>query len=246
MINSRSLLKTRKNIISLLFPISCISCEGIRENAYLCSQCRKKLTPHLEECHLCHKKFPHYQTCFNCIWTTPLQWVIVCFSYKSYLKKLILTLKFWLRYTVADFLAKRLEFIILSHPILSEELRKWTIYISSVPSHRWRRRRIKGYNQSELLAQCIALHLHIKYISLVKKKSHTRSQTSLSRQKRRTNLWSAFAYSANQHINITNETIIIIDDIITTGSTLTHVAKVIKSHHPKVNVWGAVLWRHLW
>lgn len=81
----------------------------------------------------------------------------------------------------------------------------------------------KGYNQSELLAKSLGKKLNIPCIQLVKKNKHTPSQTSLKREQRLLNMRGSFSSIKNDYIN-TYKHIIIVDDIVTTGSTIKEIA----------------------
>ena len=81
---------------------------------------------------------------------------------------------------------------------------------------------------------------------MAEKTRHTRSQVGLSRAQRQENLTGAFRI-----IDMTNHDqsgdprmIIIIDDVLTTGSTLIQLASMIKKKHPMSIIWGACLARN--
>ncbi|MCX6822878.1 MAG: phosphoribosyltransferase family protein [candidate division SR1 bacterium] len=120
---------------------------------------------------------------------------------------------------------------------------KSKLVISFVPAHRYRKYFTKGYNQSELLAKNLAKKLGVHCSQLVEKKKHTKSQAKLDRKARLTNLQKAFVLKENIHLN-GMETVLLIDDVTTTGSTLNQMAKVIKKDYPKVKVRGLVIARH--
>ena len=76
----------------------------------------------------------------------------------------------------------------------------------------------RGYNQSELLAKEVAKNLSVSFQPLLKKIRETEKQHLLSASKRRTNLENAFCLNGNADI-INGKTIILCDDIKTTGYT---------------------------
>ncbi|MEI7563315.1 MAG: phosphoribosyltransferase family protein [bacterium] len=142
---------------------------------------------------------------------------------------------------MVNFLAERLNIAIhINQPIISQREK---IIISYVPSHRWRRIFIKGYNQSQLLAQALAQQIQRPCLSLVTKNKHTRSQAKLNRAQRQKNLQNVFTLCKTLALK-GDETILIADDVATTGATLNTIAKTIKSQYPKIKVWGIVLCRH--
>ncbi len=94
-----------------------------------------------------------------------------------------------------------------------------------VPSHR-RKEALRGYNQSRLLAEYIAqvLEIPISHDNLIKTR-HTKEQRTLNRHDRMINLRDAFKLK-NSH-EIDEKRILLIDDILTTGSTMIECGKVL-------------------
>ena len=122
--------------------------------------------------------------------------------------------------------------------ILNSEL-----IISFIPSHRYRKYFVKWYNQSEVLAKRLSERLQLPMITIAKKK-HTKSQASLDRNGRLYNLKNAFSLSEGLELKW-NETLLIVDDITTTGSTINELAKLVRHKYPMVKIRGIVLWRHI-
>ncbi len=109
---------------------------------------------------------------------------------------------------------------------MEEIVRRWKPdALIPVPLHRTKKRS-RGYNQAELLAVTMGKHLNIpvdtKIIRRIKK---TIPQKRLNRQMRQNNLKKAFKIDRN---DVKLSTIIIIDDIYTTGSTVDAVAAVLR------------------
>ena len=98
--------------------------------------------------------------------------------------------------------------------------------ITWVPLSR-RRLRKRGYDQAELLAELIAKHLGQRPVRLLKKLRDTppQSQTG-SPEKRRANI--AGAYACLRPALVRGKRILLVDDIVTTGATLSEAAKVLK------------------
>ena len=98
--------------------------------------------------------------------------------------------------------------------------------ITWVPLSR-RRLRKRGYDQAELLAKLIAKHLGQRPVRLLKKLRDTppQSQTG-SAEKRRANI--AGAYACLRPERVQGKRILLVDDIVTTGATLSEAARVLK------------------
>lgn len=150
--------------------------------------------------------------------------ITACFPYHHpAIKNLLWTFKYQHTQDVASVLA----------PLLLQTLRETTttthLVLVPVPISS-KRQRERGFNQAEVLANAIA-SLDPEYITcdttLVRKVRHTKPQVSCtSRSERQTNLAGAFGVgpsspSPNVHY-------IVIDDVTTTGSTLTEVMHILK------------------
>ncbi|MCH8127151.1 ComF family protein [candidate division KSB1 bacterium] len=103
--------------------------------------------------------------------------------------------------------------------------------IIPIPLHT-KRQKERGYNQSELLAREIAIILEKPFFTnVVKRVTNTKSQTQLDAHERLENMAGAFSVSDNQKIQ--EKVILLIDDLITTGSTLNECARILKENKAK-------------
>ena len=101
--------------------------------------------------------------------------------------------------------------------------------VVSVPLHRVKQRE-RGYNQAEVIARGISSRLGIPMISgaLVRLR-YTSTQTHLGLEERRANLAGAFGVSAACRPVVHGKMLLLVDDVITTGSTITEAADVLVS-----------------
>jgi len=98
-----------------------------------------------------------------------------------------------------------------------------------VPLHR-RRLKQRGYNQSEIIARGASEITGIPVATnLIRRKGHSRSQTSLNRQDRFENIATSFTL-CDHPVDLNDKKILIIDDVITTGATLEACSQVLLSH----------------
>ena len=196
-------------------------------------------------CPFCHQKSPDFQTCKTCAESQILKWIIIWFAYKWVAKKLILKAKFAHKKDVIPFLAERLSLLIRTNQELKSKLENYQLFVSYVPSH-WRRKYYeKWYNQSQLLAESLANQLWIPMLKLASKKKYTISQLHLNREKRKANL--KWVFSTEDLSLIPNwSTFLLVDDVTTTGSTLSELAKVIHRDREDLQFRGAVIARNMW
>jgi len=101
--------------------------------------------------------------------------------------------------------------------------------IIPVPLYKTKERE-RGYNQAEYLCRGINNRLQIEYIkNLVKRTRHTKSQTKLSQSERIENVKDAFEINKNYKGKISGKRIILVDDVVTTGSTLNEIIKELRT-----------------
>jgi ComF family protein len=101
-------------------------------------------------------------------------------------------------------------------------------FIVPVPLHSSKMRK-RGYNQSELLARHISASLSIPYVDALKRTKKTLKQSEQSKEERRKNLKDAFAVKSSPE-KIINSSVLLVDDIYTTGSTVDECSKALVNY----------------
>ena len=96
--------------------------------------------------------------------------------------------------------------------------------IVPIPLH-WIRQSLRGYNQSELFARILSAEINIPCKNLLKRIKMTSKQASLNREQRKKNLIRAF--SVKKEAICRNRTILLLDDVMTTGATLSSAASAL-------------------
>ncbi len=96
-----------------------------------------------------------------------------------------------------------------------------------VPLHR-RRYAERGFNQAEEIAKVLSRELNIEMQNVLIRKNATKQQAKLHKKEREQNVSGAF--ELQQGIDVQNKHILLVDDVFTTGSTLSECARVIKEH----------------
>lgn len=90
-------------------------------------------------------------------------------------------------------------------------------FIVPVPMY-WSRELFRGYNQAELLAGKVSKLLDLKYRKILKRTKNTSTQTALSKKERLKNMNNVFKVVDKK--NLKDSTILLIDDVMTSGATL--------------------------
>lgn len=127
---------------------------------------------------------------------------------------------------------------ILAYEIESKDLFKSIDYLIPVPLHR-SRKAFRGFNQSELLGEYLEKKLGIKILrNLLIKNKKTKDQHNLNENDRKKNLRDVFHIKDGSLIRDRN--ILVIDDILTTGTTLKNCGEILKKQGPK-EIYGLTL-----
>ncbi|OCG21087.1 hypothetical protein A9G11_09125 [Gilliamella sp. wkB108] len=190
----------------------------------ICSQCIKNLPTQNKVCPQCG--LPHSLStpiCYRCREQKP-SWdeLIAVSNYIHPLKKLIHHLKFYHKIELTHALA-RLMLLAWYKRRVTNGISKPDL-ITCVPLHHiryWSR----GFNQAEQLAKPIAKWLNrMFYPHLLQRKQIASDQKSLSLEKRVQNVEKLF--SCYHHLS--NRSILLIDDIVTTGNTINAISQQLK------------------
>lgn len=100
-------------------------------------------------------------------------------------------------------------------------------YVTFVPLRKFKER-CRGYNQSQLLARKISSALGVELLPLLKKVRYTGVQHYKSAKARKADVFGAYDVSEKYAQSVNGKTILLIDDVRTTGSTLNECAKMLK------------------
>jgi competence protein ComFC len=229
----------KNTVLELLFPQECIGC-GKPETA-LCSVCMTRITHPELNCFSCGARNERGTFCVSCKHSFPwLTRLLVGSTYHNPIVKESVT-RF--KYASEHALASPLSTVMVSPfkkalqgvtPPDKERMR-----IVPVPLHK-KRLRMRGYNQSELLAKEISRETDIPLLpkTTLTRIKHTTPQVSLLKEHRGENVSGAFAVSDASLVK--KSTVILVDDVATTGSTLVEAARILKQNGAR-DVWGLVV-----
>jgi len=106
--------------------------------------------------------------------------------------------------------------------------------VTSVPLHP-KRQHERGFNQAEEIARAFAFKAHLTYKPLLKRQVNTPHQASFKSRHRRLKALNKVFKLADEvnTLEIKGKSILVIDDVVTTGTTLNQCAKVLKENGAK-------------
>ena len=204
-----------KAIFSLLFPTKnlCYLCIETSEtiNDYICIDCINLLD-------IVHREVRLDSPFIDRVYYTLI--------YNRYMRDIVKDFKF----NKKSYLYKPLGVLMLK-TISEKNINKDVDLILYIPSHR-RKEAKRGYNQAELLATFIGkqLGIEVSHNNLIKVK-HTLDQNKLNRFERLGNLHNSFKVKNREEIR--GKSILLIDDIITTGATMEECSKELIKNEAK-------------
>lgn len=223
-------------LLDFLFPLHCAQCGA--EGAALCVPCAQKIRFIPPSCFICKKltpvrnAVPAGRTCKPCREKTRIYGFISPFSYDTAaIKTLIHDLKYRHVRGNAEILTELLYRAVAYHGVVLSG----DFIITPIPLHK-ARERTRGFNQSYLIARAFGEKIGVPVRDdILQKIKKTKPQMELAREERLTNMTGVFA--ASDTAAIKDKTIILLDDVKTTGATLNEAAGVLRSAGAK-RVWA--------
>ncbi len=200
-----------KSILDLVYPRRCPFCRRILDKKQLiCRSCLTKL-PFVPQARQA-ERVRNIEACYSTLY------------YEKSVRESLLRYKFNGAAAYADAYAVLLAKCIEENGISCD-------IITWVPLSR-RRLRKRGYDQARLLAEAAARHMGAPCEKLLRKTRNNPAQSgTASAAARRENVRGVYAPVKPEEIS--GKTILIVDDIITTGSTLSECAKILKAEGAK-------------
>ena len=210
-----------RKILNFIFPLNCGACGALLEADYpgrLCEDCLRRIV------YSRSRVYPLPE------WLDDL---FSCCSYEGVIRDCIHHFK----YRSREYMAKPLG-AIMAECLESGMDTAGVDALVPVPLH-WRSRARRGFNQSELLArELLSVYDGAVSTGNLVKRRNTLSQVGLSGEERLTNISDAFLVKAPGEFE--GRTVLLVDDVCTTGSTLNECARLLKSAG-SLKVYGAVI-----
>ncbi len=217
-------------LVHLLFPPLCLHCEKrMKNHAYpFCFSCKEELellNPEYRCVHCFSLLEEKKMLCENCAQQkAPYKRVASVFEYLSPAGSLVKALKYQSRVDFAKTLA---AFMVIQFEQLG-----WPRPELIVPAPQtWLRSLERGFNQSKLIAEHMSEMLEIEMQDVLKRKAGGFSQNKLSKEARKDLDESLFTLKKNA--DLSDKVILLIDDVMTTSSTIRCCGKALQEGLPK-------------
>lgn len=190
------------DILNLIFPKKCLECKSYGK--YICIDCLNKTRR--GRC-----KHGNY----------------LLFRYEGIIKKAVIALKYKFAYDLKDELS---ELVIKEIKNRKLFLNNKGILLVPVPLHS-SRKNWRGFNQTELIGEGVAKALDWNYSNkIIQKITKTTNQAELNRVDRLSNLDGSFVVDSKELEKYKDPVIIVFDDVVTTGSTIREIKKLLKNY----------------
>jgi len=214
----------KKYFLDTFFPIRCLVCN--KEGQYICGNCAGGLK-RLEQqrCIVCEKPSVGGMTHLYCQTPFGADGLISVFDYHDEnVKNIIIKGK----YSFVPDIYRILGAMIANEIKSNSQLLSSKFYLVPIPLSP-SRRRWRGFNQAEILCQTMSKELGLPVADILKRKKITKVQKDVKKKEDRAkNMSDAFALLSSISFDIHGHNFIFIDDVVTTGSTLSEAVKVLK------------------
>ncbi len=235
--------KIFRSFADVLFPPRCLACAHplAISGSLLCDPCDAAidlLTQHLA-CPTCAANVAEYAVSEGCCRQCrsgphSVSGTVRTAPYRSVVGDLLRRYKYDAREDLEPLLAGMLSSMIDAAP-----WRDQIEAVVSVPTH-WRRRLSRRLHAAETLAAAVATRLELPVVNALRRVRSGPHQVGLSYTKRAENVRGAFA--STRDVTLHAPTILLVDDVRTSGATLTECARILRKAGAK-RVYAAVVAR---
>jgi ComF family protein len=216
------MVKIFSYLLDFIYPPICLQCNRkISNSEYFCDECLDSID-HIGNTDLrtlCGKKFPDPYLVDS---------VVSMFYFRDnhVSQKIIHAIKYENMKNLGKKMGRLLGEKILSASVGAD-------YILPVPLHKTKLRE-RGFNQSEVIAHGVSEVISKRVISdLLLRKKYTQTQTKLKLAERTQNVADAFEINKKFSDLLKDKTVFLLDDVMTTGSTIKACARLLKDNGVK-------------
>jgi len=222
-------------LVDFIFPKMCFGCR--REGIYICENCLSKVKKVKPFCPVCKKASIDGLTHVRCKTPQSLDGLVSIWKYEGVIRKAILELK----YKFVEEVAKELsELCLLEVKKRITPLGRERVILVPIPLHRTRQN-WRGFNQSASVGGLVAKKMMWNFAADLLIRKHSRqSQTELDKEDRKINIRGVFSLNPHNSSFIIPDSIVLFDDVWTTGSTMKEACKVLRRNGAQ-KVWGLTI-----
>ncbi len=223
------------NLLDLIFPKYCANCKKYGE--YLCTDCFSRLSFDTKNiCLVCGSASYNGLTHPRCVGRYTIEGSFTGVVYNQISKKLTYQFKYKPYLSgLSSFLTDLLyESLIQNEEFAQIQSLQLTFVPIPLSGTKFRKR---GYNQAEILAKGLSKKFGFPVVNILRRVRETKSQFSLNKKERAENMAGAFGLRKRFESYIKNKNLLLVDDVLTTGATLSEAAKTLKKNGAN-KVWG--------
>lgn len=206
-------------IIEWLFPKNCFGCG--KGNKYLCNLCESQMSVG------------------SLVRKDLFEGIISIYKYDGLMKAIIEKIKYEFVSDVIEELAQSMgKKLNINYPNIVKYWQEEKFCLIPIPLF-WQRKNWRGFNQSEILVEKLAKILNLNYENnILLRNIKTKNQATIkNRELRRKNVINVFKV---QPEIMTPKNVILIDDVVTSGATMTAASMTLKSSGTDL-LWGLSL-----
>ncbi len=226
----QSVTELTRNTAQLIYPDTCLICdshEGTHRHGF-CTGCHLAVTTDpFPVCPWCAQTVgPHTNTSTGCAECSGrslgFTGAVRLGPYDGKLREAVLRMKVLTGEGLADLLGRTFA------ECRGTNLATSAIdVVAPIPLH-WLRKWLRGYNQAESVARELAMGLKVPFEPhLLRRVRHTTQHVQVSRTARLENIKGAFRVRSGARL--LGQTVLLVDDVLTTGSTASEAARVLRA-----------------
>ena len=220
-------------VLDTLFPIKCLGCGKLsfqKDDTYICSKCLRSIQIKKQfECIGCKTNFSLGQTCLNCRKDNHIDQLLIATNYNN---PLVVKIIKAFKYRFVTNMIGPISLIFKKYIYWLSTQKKYIItadnpVIIPIPLF-YRRLNWRGFNQSELIAESLADILQRDYRpDILLRVKGSKPQADISEKTERLKNPIKIFQVKNMGL-IREKTVLLVDDICTTGATLNECARILK------------------
>ena len=205
--------------LDLFFPTFCVACKKpvAHQDNHICEECLQSIKISTEKCSICSGLLEAGKCIFCSERKVYIDKNICCFDYEGAIKNLMAGYKFRGHKRISKVFSTLFINSVVDMP--KADIITW---VPMTKKKVWKR----GYNQSQVLAKELGKQYRLKYLKLLDESKEALVQRELNIAERFFNILGR--YTVLNKSRVLGKSIILIDDVFTTGATINECARVLK------------------